>query len=381
MSNLQPEFDTETHKEQARADLHSAKLTMVPQVDSDVPLQTQEQDSKPQLKKIPVADVVPDGYKIKHFLGSGQTANVFLAEHKQYGNVALKIIRPEIKGIYDHTRMFTNEVYLTTRLRHPFVINAYEGDPIETKAFLALEYCAGGTLDSYLLKHGQFDLQESYKLILQIAHALSFSHTRGILHRDVKPANVLLKANNDARLADFGTGVYIDKIPKDEKVGTAYYMAPEIFKGTTASVQSDIYSLGVLAYELVTARRPFRGKTYNQVMQAHLSNIPPNPKHLRKDLDKAVAFAIMKAISGAADKRYKTVAEFKDAIEKSVKVDVSETKNAPMVVGRKSRVTGTTTTTSGEGQTLQVSPPEKKKPKTEDKPQGFIRRFFVKKQK
>jgi len=408
VSNLQPKFNPETHSETyaeearantTRSELHAAKLnigshseslseTQTDSLISDVELKetNQEQKVSPKLKKIPIADFVPDGYKIKHFLGSGQTANVFLAEHEQFGNVALKLIRPEIKGIYDHTRMFTNEVYLTTRLRHPFVVNAYEGDPIEAKAFLAMEYCAGGTLDSYLIKHGQFDLQASYKMILQIAHALSFSHTRGILHRDVKPANVLLKANNDARLADFGTGVYIDKIPKDEKVGTAYYMAPEIFKGATASVQSDIYSLGVLAYELLTARRPFRGKTYNQVMQAHLSKLPPNPKHLRKDLDKTVAFAIMKAISGSANKRYKTVAEFKDAIEKAVKVNVSEKKEAPMVVGRKSRATGTITngnmtTTSGEGQTLQVSPPEKQKTKSEDKPQGFIRRFFVKKKK
>ena len=356
---MQPEFNPETQNElpiDVQADLQASS-----QVDS---------------VKVPVPDFVPSGYTIKSFLGSGQTADVYLAKHRQYGDVALKLITPAIKGIYAHTHMFTNEVYLTTRLKHPFVISAYDGDPTENNAYLALEYCSGGTLDEYLSKHGQFDLQETYKLILQIALGLSFSHTRGILHRDVKPANILLNANGDARLADFGTGVYIDKVPKDEKVGTAYYMAPEIFKGHKASVQSDVYGLGVLAYELLTAKRPFQGKTYNQLMQAHLSYVPANPKHLRKDLDKSVAFAIMKAISGSSDKRYETVAQFKEAIEKVIKVDISE-KTAPMVVGRKSRSAEVDKTTTGEGETIEVSTPNKTDVK--EKQTGFIRRFFAKK--
>ncbi len=390
MSNLHPKFDPETHSEQSEVlsdvqanDVQSNKQPNKQQAMADVELKATVHESEEELKEIPVPDYVPDGYSIKHYLGSGQTADVYLAKHHQFGQVALKLIRPEIKGNYVHTRMFTNEVYLTTRLRHPFVINAYEGDPLEQKAFLALEYCAGGTLDSFLVRNEQFDLQETYKIILQIAAALSFSHTRGVLHRDVKPANILLKANGDARLADFGTGVYMDKIPKDEKVGTVYYMSPELFKGKLASIQSDIYSLGVLAYELVTAQRPFRGKTYNQVMQAHLSKIPPNPKHIRKDLDKSVATAIMKAISGTPEKRYETVAQFKEAIEKAVKVDISQKKEAPMLVGRKSRLTDSTTTTGGEGQKLKVTIPEVKptKDKEQEVQTGFIRRFFVKKKK
>ncbi len=359
MSNFQPEINPEAQNEL--------------QADVQVNLQA---GSQVTLTNTPEPDFVPKGYVIKSYLGSGQTADVYLARHQQYGEVALKLIRTSIKGIYAHTHMFTNEVYLTTRLKHPYVIAAYDGDPTENNAYLALEHCAGGTLDAYLTKHGQFDLQQTYKLILQIALGLSFSHTRGILHRDVKPANVLLKANGDARLADFGTGVYIDKVPKDEKVGTVYYMAPEIFKGGKASIQSDVYSLGILAYELLTAKRPFQGKTYNQLMQAHLSKVPANPKHLRKDLDKSVAFAIMKAISGSPEKRFKTVAEFREALEKVIKVDISE-KAAPMVVGRKSRSAENDKTTAGDGETLEVSIP--KKTDVQDKPQGFIRRFFTKK--
>ena len=402
MSNLQPKFNSESQNElEADAqtnyqpiDNHSANLEHDLEHDLnngvEVELEEQEKANKntekipeKKTKKIPVPNYVPKGYVIVRYLGSGQTADVFLASHRQFGEVALKLIRPEIKGIYAHTHMFTNEVFLTTRLRHPFVINAYDGDPTENNAYLALEHCAGGTLDGYLNKHGQFDLQETYKLILQIASGLSFTHTRGILHRDVKPANILLKANGDARIADFGTGVYIDKIPKDEKVGTAYYMAPEIFKGGIASVQSDIYSLGVLAYELLTARRPFQGRTYNQLMQAHLSKVPPNPKHLRKDLDASVAFAIMKALSGSSEKRYETVLQFKNAIQKAVKVDISELEDAPIQVGRKSRASGTEKTTDGEGPTIEVTPAEKttRKSAEHSKPQGFIRRLFSKKSK
>lgn len=358
MSNFQPEFNPEAQNEL--------------QTDVQINLQASPQVS---FETMPEPDFIPKGYEIKDYLGSGQTADVYLAKHHQFGEVALKLITPSIKGIYAHTRMFTNEVYLTTRLQHQYIISAYDGDPTENNAFLALEHCAGGTLDEYLTKHGQFDLQQTYKIILQIALGLSFSHTRGVLHRDVKPANILLKANGDARLADFGTGVYIDKIPKDEKVGTVYYMAPEIFRGEIASVQSDVYSLGVLAYELLTGKRPFQGKTYNELMQAHLSYVPANPKHLRKDLDKSVAFAIMKAISGSSDRRYETVAQFKDAIEKVV--EVASKKAAPMVVGRKSRSGGVDKTTTGDGEALEVSILKR----TDEKEQstGFIRRFFNKK--
>jgi len=373
--NIQPELDAEVPNIQSNPQSTQSGAEQVLGQETSI---ADNQQAKKQ-KKIPEPDFVPKGYTIKRYLGSGQTADVYLAKHRQFGEVALKLIRPSIRGIYAHTHMFTNEVYLTTRLRHPYVINAYDGDPTENNAFLALEYCAGGTLDNYMATEGQIELQESYKLILQIAAGLSFSHTRGVLHRDVKPANVLLKANGDARLADFGTGVYIDKVPKDEKVGTAYYMAPEIFKGSLASVQSDIYALGVLAYELLTARRPFQGITYNEVMQAHLSKIPPNPKHLREDLDKTVAVAIMKAISGSADKRYETVAQFKDAVQRAVKVKISDKAEAPIQVGRKSRSSNGEKTTAGEGPTLEVETPNKEKANKE--PQGFIRRFFNKKSK
>ena len=178
--------------------------------------------------------VIPQDFEISHHIGSGQTSHVYFACHPHLGEVALKMPRPEAKQNYALVRMFTNEVQITMRLKHPNIIKAFKGKPTEPGAYLALEYCEEGTLDQYLLSQEKLELDHAYNLIEQISSGLAFSHIRGVLHRDVKPANILLHRQK-ARLADFGTGVYVREVSAEERVGTAFYMAPELFQGEKAS--------------------------------------------------------------------------------------------------------------------------------------------------
>lgn len=284
----------------------------------------------------------PAGYQLSDLLGTGQTAKVYLASHATYGHVALKLLKEEAKQTTVLTRMFTNEVYITRRLKHPHIIGSFEGKPTEPGAFLALEYCEGGPLDTYLLNHGAPDIQTAYRYILEIGAALQYSHDRRVLHRDIKPANVLLTKNSQTRLADFGTGTFATN-PSAERVGTAFYMAPELFQGANAHVRSDIYSLGIFSYELLTGQRPFTGETQDEVMISHLHDVPRNPNHIREEVPTRVASIVLRAMSRTPERRYESVRDFCQAFSKAsgmtrISSDI-EVERAP-VVGRGSRAGG-----------------------------------------
>jgi len=256
---------------------------------------------------------VPEGYEVISRLGSGQTAFVYLARHPVYGEVALKIPRPELAQRPVLKKMFENEVAITVKLASPNVVTAYEGFPTGKGAFLALEYCQGGTLDQYLLEKGRLPLERCYRFVLDVATGLMHSHDRQVLHRDVKPANVFLTAEGQAKLGDFGTGVFMGDEGVD-RVGTAFYMAPEVFEGKSAGVRSDIYSLGVLAYEVIAGERPFVGASYDALMVAHRTGVPKELRSLRSGLPIEVVRVVSHAMMRDPARRYATARDFAVAL-------------------------------------------------------------------
>jgi serine/threonine-protein kinase len=260
-----------------------------------------------------VASQAPRGYEVLHRLGSGQTAHVYLAEHRRFGRVALKLPRPELDQRPVLRRLFENEVMITLRLDHPRVVRALEGHPTGRDAFLALEVCSGGTLDQRLLERGRLPLAEAVRLVEDVAEGLAYTHDSKVLHRDVKPANVFLDADGRAKLGDFGTGVFVAEAAED-RVGTAFYMAPEIFEGGTPTARSDIYSLGVLAYEVLTGQRPFAGDSVDALMHAHLGGLVRDPRSLRPTLTPELVAAVRRAMARLAERRYERVAEFLEAV-------------------------------------------------------------------
>lgn len=252
---------------------------------------------------------VPPGYKLQHKLGSGQTSEVFLARHSVFGEVALKLPRPEIQQRPVLKRMFENEVSITVKLSSPNIVTAFDGYPTGDNAFLALEYCSGGTLDQLLLEQGRLPLSRAYGLIKDVATGLVHTHESSVLHRDVKPANVFLTASGVAKLGDFGTGIFVAE-EGDERVGTAFYMAPEVFEGRSAGAKSDIYSLGVLAYEVIAGRRPFVADSYEALMVAHHTEVPKDLRSHRPEVDPQVVRLVSKAMTRDPEKRFQTSRQF-----------------------------------------------------------------------
>lgn len=281
---------------------------------------------------------VPQGYKIVSKLGSGQTSHVYLAEHAVFGQVALKLPRPELAVRPVLKRMFENEVAITVKLSHPNVVAAFDGFPTGDGAFLALEYCGGGTLDQHLLERGRLPLERCYELVVQVAEGLTHAHSRKVLHRDVKPANVFLTDQGDAKLGDFGTGVFMGE-DSEARVGTAFYMAPEVFEGRSAGVLSDIYSLGILAYEAIAGERPFVGTSYDALMVAHHTEVPRDIRRLRPDISNQVVRVVSKAMSRDPQKRFAGASEFAQALRSAAEMTgVQESKSAtPPPTGRSSR--------------------------------------------
>lgn len=234
-------------------------------------------------------DVHIPGYRIQIQIGSGRTATVYLARDQKNRPVALKVPKP---GIFDDPtlgKMFSNEVLMLKSLNHPQIIHFFSGVPFGDDAHLAIQYFKEGALEE-----PPKSLGEAFRVIADIADALDFAHTRKVIHQDVKPSNVYLE-DGRAYLADFGAAS--SEAHPGLLAGSPFYMAPEVFRGERSSSKSDVYSLGVMAFQLITGARPFNGETYEELQNAHLVKYPPNLRSLHRELDPEIVKLIDRSLA------------------------------------------------------------------------------------
>lgn len=280
---------------------------------------------------------VPAGYALERLLGSGSTAHVFRARHPEFGTVALKLPKGDLGRDPVLRQMFENEVQITTTLKHPRVVSAFAGCPTGAGAFLALEFCEG-TLAAQLGR--AVPLGTAYRLVLDVAQGLLHSHARQILHRDVKPANVFMQGGR-AKLGDFGTATYLGdsfgSARRAERVGTAFYMAPEVFRGEPATLRSDLYSLGIVAYEVIGGVRPFTGRDEDALMLAHSSGVPISLRQHRPEVSADVGRVVANAMSRTPEKRFESAAAFVSAFAEATGLPPSD-EVGEVSVGRSSRI-------------------------------------------
>jgi len=314
----------------------------------------------------------PRGYTVRSRLGSGRTAHVFLAQHDRYGEVALKLPREELAIRPVLRRMFENEVMITLKLDHERVVRALEGKSTGAGAFLALEVCPGGTLDQLLLEQGRLPLRFAVRLVEDVAEGLAYAHAAKVLHRDVKPANVFLTEQGRAKLGDFGTGSFMND-PSDERVGTAFYMAPELFEGHPSSVASDVYSLGVLAFEVVTGERPFRGESYEALMHEHLAGLLRDPRTVRSDLSDELSRVVRLAMARSPQRRYASVAAFLEALREATPGLRDAAERSVPKPGRASRTAGAPTPTPTGPAAAKADQDDDRRPSSRS---GWWRRLF-----
>ena len=258
-------------------------------------------------------------YKIAELLGEGGMASVYRAIDTHLGrNVALKIILPEIAAEAAFRKRFEREVRVLSQLSHPNIVGIIDYGEHDQTPYFVMEYLSGGSLKE---RTGQpIAYQEAARLLLPIARALAHAHQQGIIHRDVKPSNILFSDGGAPMLSDFG----VARMAQSEAmtaltdtgfgIGTPEYMAPEQASGGEVDQRADIYSLGIVFYELVTGRRPFEGDTPFATMLAHAN--APLPRTSVKGLPKAVEQALYKALAKDPAERFASMGEFVEVLDK-----------------------------------------------------------------
>lgn len=269
-----------------------------------------------------------DKYVVTRLLGRGGMAEVYQAYDPDLDrHVAVKVIHPHLASDADFGERFRREAKLVASLRHPHIVQLFDYDVADGQPFMVMEYLDGGTLKEHLARHREGDhkmpLGEVGRLLERLADALDQAHAQGAVHRDIKPTNIIFTARGEPVLTDFG----IAKILSDAAqlsasgsiVGTPAYMSPEQAAGGAVDARSDLYSLGVVLYEMVTGRVPFEGDSPTAVMLQHLSESPPPPRTFNPNIPTAVEGMILRALAKKPEDRFASAGElaraFRAALE------------------------------------------------------------------
>ena len=264
-------------------------------------------------------------YVIEAEVGRGGMARVYRARHRVLNRVsALKILLPELAGDENFVERFLREARSAASLDHPNIVPVYEtGRSEDGDYFLAMKFVEGMTLRQIVntpQPSGSLDIRAIIAYVTQIASALDYAHEHGIVHRDIKPGNVLVDRDGGAMLTDFGIAQAAEDINVTSQgmlVGTPAYMSPEQAQGFPATAQSDIYALGVVVYELLTGTTPFPHRTPHAILLGHISE-PPLPAHDRNpELTPEMSAVVGKALAKSPEDRYRTAGELAEALARS----------------------------------------------------------------
>lgn len=272
------------------------------------------------------------GYKLQEIIGVGRTATVYLALDETGRRVALKVPKTDVMRDPVLGRMFANEVTFYRTLAHPRIAKSYGGAVGAPIAFLAMHFFEGGPLGDQ-----HFPLEESLRILADLAEALAFLHANKVVHQDVKPNNVFVE-NGRAFLADFGAAA--SDIQPWHTAGTPYYMAPELYRGDRNTFKSDVYALGVLAFEILTGERPFVGDSLEDLQAAHLSQIPPSIRRRVENLPRPAGIVIDRSLQKDPGAR-PSAQDFMQAMEASMqalrlpKPDVPRASPKPTAPGKR----------------------------------------------
>jgi serine/threonine protein kinase len=263
-------------------------------------------------------------YHILEQLGEGGMAVVYKAyDTRLERNVAIKVILPQKQHTEKFIKRFEREAKALARLSHPNIVKVIDYGEHEGIPFLVMEYIPGGTLKQKL-SGKPMPWRDAVKILIPIARALGYAHQQKIVHRDLKPSNILITDSGEPMLSDFGiakileTEETLDLTGTGVGVGTPEYMSPEQAQGKPVDARSDIYSLGVVLYEMVTGRRPYQADTPMAVVWKLASEPLPQPKSFVSDVPESAELVLLKALSKSPDNRYQDMADLTKALESAL---------------------------------------------------------------
>jgi serine/threonine-protein kinase len=261
-------------------------------------------------------------YKLIQMVGGGGMANVYLARDMILDrDVALKILRMDFNNDEEFIKRFNREAQSATSLAHPNIVSIYDVGEEDSIYYIVMEYVDGFTLKQYIQKYYPIPVDEALDIMRQITAAISHAHHNGIIHRDIKPQNILIDKEGTVKITDFGIALALSatNITQTNAVlGSVHYLSPEQARGGMANKKSDIYSLGIVMFELLTGRLPFSGESAVSIALKHLQSETPSPKRWNSEIPQSVENIILKATAKDSYYRYESVDSMEDDIRTSL---------------------------------------------------------------
>lgn len=258
---------------------------------------------------------INDRYKIIEYIGGGGMANVYLARDMILErDVAVKVLRLDLANDDELIRRFHREAQSATSLVHPNIVNIYDVGEEDNIYYIVMEYVDGETLKQYIQNHFPIPIEKVIDITLQITSAISHAHQNNIIHRDIKPQNILIDKKGNVKITDFGIAVALTSTTitqTNSVLGTVHYISPEQARGGVATKKSDIYSLGIVLFELLTGRLPFSGESAVSIALKHLQTETPHPRSWNPSIPQSVENIILKATAKDPFYRYDDIEEFK----------------------------------------------------------------------
>jgi serine/threonine-protein kinase len=265
-------------------------------------------------------------YLIEDVLGQGGMSTVFKANDPNLRRVvAVKMIHPHMSSDQDFVRRFEEEATAVAQLRHPNIVQVFDFDHDGDTYYMVLEFVPGESLQERLFRleqsGRQLSMEEVVKHSVEVCQAVDYAHQRGLIHRDLKPANVMLNVHGDAVLMDFGIAKIIGgqhHTATGAVIGTALYMSPEQIKGVEVDRRTDIYSLGVMLFEMVSGKPPFQADSAMSLMMMHVNDPVPDLRQLRPEIPQGLVAVIEKALSKDRNNRFQTAGEMAEALKNAL---------------------------------------------------------------
>jgi eukaryotic-like serine/threonine-protein kinase len=251
-------------------------------------------------------------YRILRKLGTGGMANVYLAEDQELGRrVAIKILNERHAADEQFVERFRREAKNAAGLSHPNIVSIYDRGEAEGTYYISMEYLDGRSLKELILARGPAPIPVAIDYARQVLAALRVAHRQGLVHRDIKPHNVLVDGEGRVKVTDFGIARAGPSQMTEEGsiIGTAQYLSPEQAQGAPVTPASDLYSVGILLYELLTGSVPFSGESPVELAMKHLSKVPEAPSHTRPEIPRDLDFVVMRALAKAPEERYASADE------------------------------------------------------------------------
>lgn len=259
-----------------------------------------------------IGKILDDRYEIIELIGSGGMANVYKALcHRLNRYDAVKIMRDETAANTELRRRFRAESQAVAMLSHPNIVSVYDVSHNDDVEYIVMELIDGITLKQYLQKKSVLDPSEVLDFTIQTAKALEHAHSKGIIHRDIKPQNIMLLKDGMIKVADFGIASLENTIEENngETVGSVHYIAPEQARGEAPDARSDIYSLGIVMYEMLTGRLPYVGNSDVEVAVKHMNTDPVTPRDIVPSIPEELERICLKAMNSNIDERYQSASE------------------------------------------------------------------------